>query len=140
MGAHFIKAQLRYKEADEEKHVEFAKCFRHLAVNCGYTKILFVDEMSVSTSAHNGYEGTFNTRLVVDAPQRTKTKANYFGAVEVLDEKVVEIVRKSAKVDSFMMLLKKIEMIYPNDKILMLMDNSRVHHAGKASDFFEKWE
>ena len=140
MGAHFVKAQLRYKEADEEKQIEFAQCFRHLAVNCGYTKILFVDEMSVSTSAHNGYGWTFNTRLVVDAPQRTKIKANYFGAVEVLDGKVIEIVRKSAKVDSFMSLLKKVEAAYPDDKILMLMDNGRVHHAGKVSDFFDKRE
>ena len=140
MGAHFVKAQLRYKEADEGKQIEFAKCFRHVAVNCGYTKILFVDEMSVSTSAHNGYGWTFNTRLIVDAPQRNKIKANYFGAVEVLDGKVVEIVRKSAKVGSFMLLLKKVEATYPDDKILMLMDNGRVHHAGKVTDFFNKQE
>ena len=107
MGAHFIKAQTRYKEADEEKQVEFAKGFSNIAENYGFTKIVFIDEMSVSTSAHNGYGWTFNQRLVVDAPQRNKIKANYFGAVEVLDGKVIEIVRKSAKVDSFMSLLKK---------------------------------
>ena len=39
-----------------------------------------------------------------------------------------------------MTLLKKVEMIYSDDKILMLMDNSRVHHAGKVSDFFDKLE
>ena len=111
-----------------------------MAVNYGFTKILFVDEMSVSTSAHNGYGWTFNQRLIVNAPQRNKIKANYFGAVEVLDGKVIEIVRKSAKVDSFMSFLKKVEATYPDDKILMLMDNGRVHHAGKVSDFFDKRE
>ena len=140
MGAHFIKAQKRYKEADEEKQIEFAKSFSHIAVNYGFTKIVFIDEMSVSTSAHNGYGWTFNQRLIVDAPQRNKIKANYFGAVEVLDGKVIEIVRKSAKVDSFMSLLKKIESAYVDDKILFCMDNGRVHHAGKVSDFFDKQE
>ncbi len=108
--------------------------------NHEFTKVLFIDEMSVSTSAHNSYGWTFSQRLIVDAPQRTKIKANYFGAVEILDGKVVEIVRKSAKVDSLMTLLKKVEMTYPDDKILMLMDNGRVHHAGKVSDFFDKRE
>lgn len=87
-----------------------------MAVNYGFTKILFVDEMSVSTSAHNGYGWTFNQRLIVNAPQRNKIKANYFGAVEVLDGKVIEIVRKSAKVDSFMSLLKKVERYIPTTK------------------------
>ena len=139
-GAHFVKAQKRYKEADEEKQIEFARSFGHIAVNYGFTKIVFIDEMSVSTSAHNGYGWTFNQRLIIDAPQRNKIKANYFGAVEVLDGKVIEIVRKSAKVDSFMLLLKKINDTYPDDKMLICMDNGRVHHAGKVYDFFDKRE
>ena len=94
----------------------------------------------MSTSAHNGYGWTFNQRLIVDAPQRNKIKANYFGSVEVLDGKVIEIVRKSAKVDSFMSFLKKVEATYPDDKILMLMDNGRVHHARKVYDFFDNRE
>lgn len=96
--------------------------------------------MSVSTSAHNGYGWTFNQRLIVDAPQRNKIRANYFGAVEVLNGKVIEIVRKSAKVDSFMSPLKKIGSTYLDDKILFCMDNGRVHHAGKVYDFFDKHE
>ena len=140
MGAHYVKSQLKYNEADKNKQIEFAKNFCDITTNYGFTKILFVDEMSMSTSAHNGYEWTFNQRLIVDAPQRNKIKANYFGAVKILDGKVIEVVRKSAKVDSFMSLLKKVEAIYPDDKILMLMDNDRVHHAGEVLDFFDKRE
>ena len=137
-GAHYVKSQLRYKEGDEEKQIEFARNFSHVATDCGFTKILFVDEMSVSTSAHNGYGWTFNQRLVVDAPQSNKVKANYFGAVEVLDGEVIEIVRKSANADSFMSLLKKIEGAYPDEKVLICMDNGRAHHAEKVSCFFRK--
>ena len=58
--------------------------------------------------------------------------------MEVLDGEVIESVRKSAKVDSFMSLLKKIEGAYPDEKVLICMDNGRVHHAEKVSCFFRK--
>ncbi len=138
MGAHYVKSQLRYDEADEGKQIKFAQNFYDIATNYGFTKILFIDEMSVSTSAHNGYGWTFNQRLVIDAPQSKKEHANYFGAVEVSEGKIIETVRKSAKADSFIMLLKKMETTYANDKMLICMDNSRVHHAEKVSEFFRK--
>ena len=67
MGAHFIKAQKRHREADEEKQIKFAQNFSYVAVNYGFAKILFADEMLVSTSAHNDYGWTFNQRLIVKA-------------------------------------------------------------------------
>jgi putative transposase len=135
-GARYVKAVLRYKEADENKQIEFARNFYDLVVNYGFTKILFIDEMSVSTSAHNGYGWTFNQRLIIDAPQSKKDHANYFGAVEVRDGEITEIVRKSAKVGSFIALLKKIESRYTDEKMLICMDNGRVHHAETVSRFF----
>lgn len=137
-GARYVKAQLRYDEADQNKQIEFARNFMTLATNYGFTKILFLDEMSVSTSAHNGYGWTYNQRLVVDAPQSHNDRANYFGAVEVTEGTIIETVRKDAKTPSFMHLLKKIEGRYPDDRILMLMDNGKVHHSGKVSEFFKK--
>lgn len=137
-GAHFIKAQLRYKEGDQKKQIEFAQNLLYLFKNGYFTKILFVDEMSVSTSARNGYGWTYNQRLVVDAPQRNVEKANYFGAVEVSEGTIIEIVRKSAKSPSFLYLLQKIERRYPNDKMLIIMDNSRVHHSLRVDKFFDE--
>ncbi len=84
-GAHYVKAQLRYKEGDLKKQIEFAQNLVFLLKNGFFTKILFVDEMSVSTSARNGYGWTYNQRLVVDAPQNHVQRANYFGAVEVTE-------------------------------------------------------
>lgn len=137
-GAHYVKAQLRYKEADLNKQVEFARGFQSLLTNYGFTKIIFVDEMSVSTSAHNGYGWTYNQRLLVDAPQSKVERANYFGAVEVLEGEIIETVRKSAKTPSFLHLLHKIEEHYPDDKILVVMDNSKVHHDKRVDKFFDK--
>lgn len=137
-GAHYVKAQLRYKEGDQKKQIEFAQNLRFLLENGTFTKILFLDEMAVSTSARSGYGWTYNQRLVVDAPQSTVEKANYFGAVEITDGEIIETVRKSAKAESFLHLLNKIEWRYPDDKMLIIMDNSRVHHCWKVDRFFNK--
>jgi transposase len=139
-GARYVKAQLRYKEADERKQIEFARNFLTLATTYGFARILFIDEMSVSTSARSGYGWTYGQRLVVNAPQSNNERANYFGAVEVSEGEVIETVRKDAKTPSFLFLLHKIEQRYPNDKTLVMMDNSKVHHGGRVAKFFEKRE
>lgn len=137
-GAHYVKAQLRYKEGDLKRQMEFAQNLLFLVKNGFFTKILFVDEMSVSTSARNGYGWTYDQRLVVDAPQSHVEKANYFGAVEVTEGTIIETVRKSAKASSFLHLLHKIEQRYPDDKMLIVMDNSAVHHSWRVGGFFNK--
>lgn len=137
-GAHYIKAQLRYKEGDLKKQIEFAQNLVFLLNNWFFTKIIFVDEMSVSTSARSGYGWTYNQRLVVDAPQNHVERANYFGAVEVTEGTILETVRKSAKSQSFLHLLHKIEERYRDDKMLIVMDNGAVHHSGKVGKFFNE--
>ncbi len=137
-GAHYIKAQLRYKEGDLKRQIEFAQNLLFLLETGDFTKILFIDEMSVSTSARNGYGWTYNQRLVVDAPQSGVEKANYFGAVEVTEGAIIETVRKSAKTPSFLHLLNKIERRYPDDKMLIVMDNSAVHHSRRIGRFFNE--
>ena len=87
--------------------------------------------MLVCNSAHNGYGWAFNQRLVIDALQRNKTKANYFVTVEAMDGKATELVRKSAKVDSFVALLRKLKDACPDDKVLIVIDNSAVITVGK---------
>lgn len=137
-GAHYVKAQLRYKEGDQKKKIEFAQNLQFLIENGTFTKILFLDEMAVSTSAQNGYGWTYDQRLVVDAPQNRVEKANYFGAVEVSEGTIIETVRKSAKTPSFMHLLHKIERRYPEDKMLIIMDNSAVHRSRIVDRFFDE--
>lgn len=72
MDAYYIKAQLRYKETDQEKQLKFARNFYDLVMNHEFTKVLFIDEMSISTSAHNG---TGDIRLKAHC-QRSQTHQN----------------------------------------------------------------
>jgi transposase len=137
-GAHYVKAQFRYKEGNLKRQIEFAQNLLFLIQTGYFTKILFLDEMAVSISARNGYGWTYNQRLVVEAPQNGVEKANYFGVVEVTEGTIIETVRKSAKADSFLHLLHKIELRYPDDKMLIIIDNSQVHHCEKVSRFFNE--
>ncbi len=137
-GAHYVKAQLVYKEGDLKRQIEFAHNFAFLLERGYFTKIMFLDEMAVSTSARNGYGWTYSQRLVIGAPQSHVEKANYFGAVEVTEGAIIETVRKSAKTDSFLHLLHKIKAKYPDDRMLILMDNGAVHHSSKVDKFFRE--
>ena len=53
-GAHYIKTQLRYKEEDQKKQIEFAYNLLFILKKEYFTKILFLDEIAVATSARNG--------------------------------------------------------------------------------------
>jgi hypothetical protein len=128
VGAHSITVQKRYKEADEEKQIEFAWNFLHVAVNYGFTKILFVDEMSVFASEHSGYGWTFNQGSIVDVPQRNKIKTNIskqrgFGRKSNRNRK------EKHKSGLFISFLKKVEATYSDNKIPMCMDNGKIYHA-----------
>ena len=138
MGAHFVKGQITYKEADIEKQIEFAKEFYNLTVNYGFDRIVFIDEAHVSTSARGRYGWTFNERLIIDAPQSKKggkLSANYFGAVEVMKGKITQIVDESAKAPSLIKLLKLLKKRYRNDNVLLLWDGGKPHKAGITKDF-----
>ena len=136
INAHYVKGQLVYKEADTNAQIDFAKSVYQLTTTGGFKRVIFLDEMSVSTSAHRGYGWTTQERLLITAPQSHNERANCFIAVEVMNGEVVETVSKSAKVDSFMKLLNKIEQRYHDDKTLICMDNGRVHKAKKVDEFF----
>lgn len=137
ISAHYVKGQLVYKEADMAAQVNFSQNVFELMTTGGFTRVIFLDEMSVSTSAHKGYGWTTHQRLLIPAVQSHNERANCFIAVDVMNGEITEIVSKSAKVDSFMRLLNKIERRYNNEKTLICMDNGRVHKAQKVGQFFK---
>ena len=137
INAHYVKGQLLYKEADVNAQIDFAKNVYQLTTRDGFRRVIFLDEMSVSTSAHKGYGWTTHERLLVTAPQAHNERANCFIAVEVMNGEVIETVSKNAKVGSFMRLLNKIDQHYHNEKTLICMDNGRVHKAKKVGEFFK---
>ena len=137
INAHYVKGQLVYKEADMTAQINFSQNVYELMTTGGFKRVIFIDEMSVSTSARKGYGWTTHQRLLIPAAQAHTERANCFIAVDVMNGEITEIVSKNAKTDSFMRLLNKIEKRYRDEKMLVCMDNGRVHKAHKVDEFFK---
>ena len=75
MGAHYVKAEIHYSEADFRRQAEFARQFlSDVEEKPAKVIILFGDEMGANRSPRKGYGWTFNKRLVVKAQQSQKRR------------------------------------------------------------------
>ena len=137
MGAHYVKAQIEYKEADFEVQRKFAMDFlRDMKRRTKATILLFEDEMSVNTSPHKGYGWTFNERLVVRAEQSKKRRTNCFGAVNPIDGIETTMTCKIAKAPAFVKFLEKVDKTYKNaEEIWMYLDGSKVHKSNLVKNY-----
>ena len=98
MGAHYVKAQFEYREADLEKQGAFAlQFFKDIKKITDDIALLFEDEMSTCTSPHKGYGWTFNDRLIIKTTQSHKERLNTFGATNPIDGRRVQLSTKIAK-------------------------------------------
>lgn len=140
MGAHYVKAQIEYKEADLEQQRQFALEFlRDMKKRTDTTILLFEDEMSVNTSPHKGYGWTFSERLIVKAAQSEKKRTNCFGAVNPIDGKETIMTSKIAKAPAFVKFLDKIEQTYPDaEEIWVYLDNSGVHKSNLVRETLKR--
>nr|MDO8080278.1 IS630 family transposase [Candidatus Freyarchaeota archaeon] len=140
MGAHYVKAEIEYAEADEGERENFAQRFlQDLASKPDSVVVLFQDEMSVKCSPRKGYGWTFGERLVVKAPQTDRRRMNCFGAVNPLEGRVVQMTtKKEAKAPAFVRFLRRITREYPEGGIWVYADNLRVHKSEKVERFLQK--
>lgn len=139
MGARYVKATLKYAEADLKEQQKFARKFlRDMKAKPNSVVVLFEDEMSANTSARRGYGWTFDDRLVIKAPQKKKERLNCFGAVNPLKGEVIEMSTKEAKTPAFVRFLEKTLKQYPRRRIWMYLDRGPVHRSAKVRHFIEK--
>lgn len=140
MGAKYVKATLKYAEADLEAQKEFArKFFMEAEENMGKALIFFEDEMSANCSARKGYGWTFGDRLIVKAPQKSKKRVNCFGAVNPFSGEVVEMSSVKAKAGAFINFLRR-KMLdkHPGKIIIVYADRGPVHRSCKVKEFLRK--
>jgi len=131
MGAHYIKAQFEYKEADLEKRRVFAlQFFKDVKKITDDIALLFEDEMSICTSPHKGYGWTFNERLIIKTTQSHKERLNTFGATNPIDGTQIQLSTKIAKAPAMIRFLEKVDRTYPDKKeIWIYLDNGPVHRS-----------
>lgn len=137
MGAHYVKAQFDYKEADIEKQRNFALMFfNDMKKLTDKIALLFEDEMSTCTTPHKGYGWTFKERLVIQTPQAHKERLNTFGATNPIDGRRVHMSSSIAKAPALIRFMEKVLRVYAKKKeIWTYLDNGPVH----KSRLFKEW-
>lgn len=139
MGAHYVKANISYAEADREKRRRFAQKFLRNFPMENVDAVLFVDEASLGRSVNKGYGWTFDERLVIKAPQNMyQKKVNYFGAVDILNGSITEITTKEAKVSAFIRFLEKVAEKYQGMRVLVFLDNLPLHKSNVVNDWLKE--
>lgn len=140
LGAKYVKATIKYAEADLEAQKEFArKFFMEAEENRNKALIFFGDEMSAGCSARKGYGWTFGDRLIVRAPQKAKKRVNCFGAVNPFSGEIVERSSASAKAEAFIMFLKKKLLDkHPRKNIIVYVDRGPAHLSDEVKGFLRK--
>ena len=139
MGAHYVKAQFEYKEADLDKQRNFALMFfNDVKRLTDGIALLFEDEMSTCTTPHKGYGWTFQDRLVIQTPQSHKERLNTFGATNPIDGKSIQMSSHIAKASALIMFLEKIIKVYAEkDEIWIYLDNCAVHKSKLVKEWLK---
>ena len=137
MGARYVKATLKYAEADRIAQEEFARrFFMETKQNKDNVLVFFEDEMSAGCSARKGYGWTFGDRLVIKAPQKAKKRVNCFGAVNPFNGEVAEMSSGQAKAPAFIRFLQtKLLDRHPDKRIIVYMDKGPVHRSKAVTEF-----
>ncbi|MEK6816667.1 MAG: IS630 family transposase [Nanoarchaeota archaeon] len=140
MGAKYVKATLKYAEADINAQREFArKFFMDAEQNRDNALVFFEDEMSAGCSARKGYGWTFGERLIVKAPQKKKKRVNCFGAVNPFSGEITEMSSVKAKAGAFIQFLQsKLLDRHPKKRMIIYVDRGPVHRAVKVREFLKK--
>ncbi len=139
MGGHYVKAVHEYAEADLKKQLAFAKrTLKTLRSLDKDTVALFEDEMSAGGSLRKGYGWTFDERLIIKAPAYHMKRTNVFGAVSPLTGEIVQSSSSSAKTPAFMKFLGKIADRFAGKRILLYVDDFRVHSSKKVKRFLKR--
>ncbi|EQD35368.1 ISMsm5, transposase, partial [mine drainage metagenome] len=139
LGGRYVKAVHEYAEADIKKQLAFARKTLKTAKSADDDAvILFEDEMSAGGSLRKGYGWTLDERLVIKAPAYHMKRTNCFGAVSPLTGDIVQSSSVSAKTPAFIRFLDKIVRRFAGKKILLFMDNFRVHSSGRIKRFLKR--
>jgi transposase len=140
MGAHYIKAQHEYREADYEKQREFALQFlKDMGKLTDDIALLFEDEMSACTVPHKGYGWTFNERLITRTIERNKERVNCFGVTNPITGERIQMSSIIAKAPALVRFLEKVDARYRNMKeIWIYLDNGPVHKSKLVKKYMEE--
>ena len=76
----------------------------------------------------------------VSQKQRKRERRTLFGCVEPITGKVIADVAERGNTITFFRFLLKVTQSYPTQKVVMVVDNVRYHHAKRLKPILEKYK
>lgn len=76
----------------------------------------------------------------IEQKQRKRERKTLFGCVEPATGKVITKVEDKGNTVTFFKFLVKVNRQYPNQKVIMVADNVRYHHAKRLKPILEKYK
>lgn len=102
--------------------------------------IIFEDEASLSNTASVAHLWSEKGQQpTVQQKQRKRERKTLFGCVEPKTGKVISDVAERGNTITFFKFLVKVVKCYPNQKVVMVVDNVRYHHAKRLKPILEKY-
>lgn len=99
---------------------------------------MYEDEFSLSNTATVSYNwAEKGCQPIVECKQRKRERQTVFGSVNPDSGQIVISFEDKGNSSTFKKHLKKVMWEYKNDKIIMVLDNVRYHHALKLRPFLE---
>jgi transposase len=103
--------------------------------------VLFQDEASLSNTASVAYKWSQKGKQPkVEQKQRKRERRTLFGCVEPITGKVITNVAERGNTVTFFKFLVNVCRAYPNQKVVMVVDNVRYHHAKRLKPILEKYK
>jgi transposase len=102
---------------------------------------VFEDEASLSNTATVHYKWSQKGKQpIAIQKQRKRERRTLFGCIEPMTGKVITEVNEKGNTKTFFKFLIKVCKNYPNQKVVMVLDNVSYHHAKRLKPIFEKYK
>lgn len=103
--------------------------------------IVFQDEASLSNTASVSYKwGAKGIQPKIEQKQRNRERKTLFGCVDPITGIVTTDTADKGNTKTFFKFLVKVARVYPNRKVIMVVDNVRYHHAKRLKPILGKYK
>jgi len=103
--------------------------------------IVFEDEASLSNTATVSYKWSPKGKQPkIDQKQRKRERKTLFGCIEPKTGIAITSIEERGYTNTFFSFLLKVTKAYPKNKVLMVLDNVRYHHAKRLRPILERYK
>lgn len=103
--------------------------------------VVFQDEASLSNTATVSYAwGERGKQPSIEQKQRKRERKTLFGCVEPATGKVLASIEERGFTNTFFSFAKKVAQSYADQKVVMVVDNVRYHHAKRLKPILERYK